>query len=338
MDRARSVPLLWHTDKTAICARIAGNPGRLKILLKTKNDPFFIRRWVRHHAKIVGLRNLIIFDNMSDDPDILNFYADLADDLHVVRFAGFHDIVHHTSQIPELYAALATACDYFIFLDTDEFLVLLDGQASSDGPGLLHFIERNRDVDVFPATWLLNLAGSETRFLCGPDFRSFSDGLAWGKPIIRSKARFSGFINHNIQIDKSLFRPRLVLNFFVLHMVQLSAAQRIKTNVIKLVARGFAAAQDSAEAIAERDLADVNDNSAVMYVTEIRRLLPARDVPIVAVPALPQGCFEFMPGGAIDYHSDAERTMMADYLANAGDVAARVLAIAGRSTYGEETA
>ena len=43
----------------------------LKILLKTKDDPFFLAQWIDHHLGIVGPGNIIIFDNGSTNSEVL---------------------------------------------------------------------------------------------------------------------------------------------------------------------------------------------------------------------------------------------------------------------------
>jgi hypothetical protein len=332
MTAAATALQAWETDKAAACARIERNAGFLKILLKIKNDPIFLGRWVRHHAKIVGLSNLVIFDNMSDDPDVLSLYRGLSNDLHVTTFTGLHNNIHDASLFPELYASLARSCEYFLFLDADEFLVLFDGQRYYDALSVSRFIERNRDVDVFPSAWLLNMAGSDTKFLSGADFARFSDGLPWGKPVLRSKLALSGYIQHNIQLDKSLYRSRLVTNLFLMHMVQLSAKQRVRANFYKLLARNFISPDDSLEKIAQIDPGGITDANIRLYVSEIRRLLPNCEAPGAGSPRLIPGSLELMPNGTISYYSEAERAVMASILVNAGGIADRALRLPEAAT------
>lgn len=39
----------------------------LKIILKVKDEPDLIRRWIQHHAKLVGRHNIIVVDCGSSD-------------------------------------------------------------------------------------------------------------------------------------------------------------------------------------------------------------------------------------------------------------------------------
>jgi len=327
MSGAAAPPPAWETDKEQVCARLAGRRGFLKILLKTKDDPFFLRRWIQHHARIAGLRNLVVFDNMSSDPGVLALYRAAPKDLLVVRFAGQPDAVHDVARFPELYAALRRACEYFIFLDTDEFLVHIDEHGWRDGFGLLRFIERNRDIPVFPTTWLHDEAGSDTRFKIGDDLGELSHGLRWGKPVLRAAAPVEGFINHNIQLGKSLFGARPPLNLFTLHMVQLSPAQRIRANMLKLVARNFIGEGESAHDVAARDLSAIEDANVRAYVAEIRRMLETDEARRAAEEPLPPGHLELRPDRTIAWHGEAERARLCGFVANADDLAGRILEI-----------
>jgi hypothetical protein len=322
------IGLSWADDRTIACTRIAGRPATFKILLKSKNDPFFLKRWVAHHAKIVGLQNLIIFDNMSDDPDVLSFYRTHAKDLLVIRFSDFHDNLHDTVLFPDLYAALESGCEYFIFLDTDEFLILLDGHRHQQSVGLQHVIASHPGTDVFPATWLLNAAGSATRFLVGADMERLNHGLTWGKPIIRSRAGARGFINHNSQIEKWLFQSGIVTRFFVLHMVQLSAKQRVAANFQKLVANGFAAVTDRLQDLVERDMSRITHRNTLLYVSEIARLLPLVSEPVPAADdACSAGCLHLRPDGTVRYDSAVEEALFMNFLTRGDEIARSILNI-----------
>jgi hypothetical protein len=264
----------WDSQREQCCAQIARTPATLKILLKTKNDPYFLEPWIVHHHKIVGDGNIIIFDNMSDNDEVLGIYEKYKDVAVFIRFPGYHDSIHHTEQFSELYRSLSQSTKFFTFLDTDEFLVLFDGEKCHRDHCLNEFINRNDTADVFPGTWLKNTDWCATRFVCGHEFVHLAGSIAWGKPILRSRAKFRGFINHNIQLDQTLFRAPFKTNFFVLHMVNLSPDQRISSNIHKLMARGFAQPGESAEAICVRRLDGITDSNTIRYVEEIRRLMP----------------------------------------------------------------
>src|SRR4051812_33855099 len=97
---------LWSAEKSKICARLRGKKSQLKIVLKTKDESFFLRRWISHHAQIVGADNLVIFDNGSEDPDVLATYEEFRGRIEIVRFDDFHNNLHRVEQYQDLYDAL----------------------------------------------------------------------------------------------------------------------------------------------------------------------------------------------------------------------------------------
>ena len=74
-------------------------------------------------------------------------------------------------------------------------------------------MDGNDTADVFPGTWLPNVDWRDTRFVCGYEFDQLANGIAWGNPILRSKAKLTGLMDHNIQLDQTLFGTPLKTNF-----------------------------------------------------------------------------------------------------------------------------
>jgi hypothetical protein len=302
--------LHWDADRRACCAAIKRTRATFKILLKTKDDPVLLERWIAHHRDIVGDGNIVIFDNMSNDDAVFRIYEAYRHVVNVFRFEGYCDLVHDVSSYPELYRALAESAEYFAFVDTDERLVLFAEDRWRGGRILSRFIEENRSADAFPATWLDNVDWSATRFRCNTDFDGLAGAIAWGKPILRATANLRGFLNHNIQLDQSLFTAPFRTNFFVLHLKNLFPEQRISANVNKLVARRFARAGESAEAICRRDLAAVGDVNTTRYVEEIRRLMPLRGQGARNAGPIDAGCLELRQDHSIGYFSEREKALV----------------------------
>lgn len=224
----------WGADTAEILSQIVSQPSPFKIILKIKDDPYFLERWIRHHSAIVGINNLIIFDNMSSLDEMFDIYGRYADNLLVVQFSGFHNRLHRTHEFPELYEGLQKACNYVAFLDSDEYLVHIGPDyCVRTGKFVLDTL-LSLNTSVIPGSWLENVAGYEDRFWYDIGQNHAVAGLRSGKPIISTSALVSGMINHNRQIDVSIYDRNVVLNFFVLHLKRLSPEQRIESNYRKL--------------------------------------------------------------------------------------------------------
>src|ERR1700690_1579011 len=303
----------WESDSAEICDRIGRVRAPIKILLKTKNEPFFIERWIAHHAKIVGPENVIVFDNMSDDPQVLAVYRKWRGEIPIVRFGLGHFClnIHHTYLYGDLYRALAKSCDYFLSLDTDEFLVLMNDDRYYHDDRIVSFVEENSTYDLFPATWLPNANWSAELFNCGPQAVDLARNLACGKPLIRSDKIPTGFSNHTFQLGVRLFAPPFKANLFLLHLSRLNPRQRMTANMNKLVAAAVAAPGQSPETIALRT--DITDPIMAGYVDEIRDCLAAERAPS-GVASLGPGCLKLGNDGAVAYYGEAERDLITDYI------------------------
>jgi hypothetical protein len=308
----------WDADRAEFCAEIEKVRSPIKIVLKTRNDPFFIERWIKHHMKIVGPENLIIFDNMSDDPELLAVYGKYRRQLNIVRYSGRHyNEVHHTETYKELYRSLARSSEYFMVLDTDEYLILIENDAFYDGDRIVEFVMANRNQPLLPSTWLWNVNWSSTQFRCG-DNRRLAEDLSCGKPLLRSDSIQSGYVCHNFQLGPGLFKPPLNSNLFLLHLTRLIPQQRISANLNKLIGGGVARSGESPESVVART--DITDALMLRHVGEIRELLALRERQDLGEAALPAGSLELMPDGTIGFSSDAERNVFSEYVADSKPV------------------
>lgn len=127
---------LWGKEHEKICREIRSTTSSLKIILKTKNEPYLLQRWIDHHVQIVGAKNLIIMDNCSDDPAILEVYKRNSDVVSAYAYSGHHNSLHRISVFPELYKSLRESCGFYVFIDTDEFLYWADNGRRSFASGL----------------------------------------------------------------------------------------------------------------------------------------------------------------------------------------------------------
>ncbi len=296
--------LNWNTDATFVCDLIKAHSSFFKIGVKTKDDHDGIRAWIEYYSAIVGLENLLIFDNMSTDQDTQEFYRSLSGKVMVIQYAGFHNYIHATAIFHLLYETLAKSCEMFAFFDTDERLVLfVDGEYFCKKE-ISNFLEYRGQFAAFPCTWLDNAVSSTTVFNCGSGLAKLEWGLAWGKPILRTSVATNGIIMHNIQLPTDHYTPTTPLNLFCLHLKNLDPQRRIQVNVLKLVARGFIPANSSIDEILHSSITKVTDPSILTYLNEIRRMMA---VDPRTVSQMTSGRIELLPGHRIGWFSDQER-------------------------------
>jgi Glycosyl transferase family 2 len=312
MAGGNDVPL-FGDRRGECCARIEQVWAPVKIVLITKDDPYLIERWIAHHIKIVGAEGLLIFDNMSDDPQVHSVYEKYRDRVNIMRFADKYMNVHHSRAYSDLYGALARSSDYCIFLDTDEFLILIDNDRYYDNDRILSFVMSNSGCDLFPSTWLMNENWIDSQF-SSTDAGQLPQLLACGKPLIRSSKFPPGYVNHNFQLGARLFAPPFKANLFLLHLTHLYPRQRISANVNKLITLGVVQPGESAESIAARD--DIADVVAALYAKEIGDCLALDGKINLVNRVLRPGSLELLPDGTISYYSDAERKALNAFISD----------------------
>jgi hypothetical protein len=264
--------LNWQIDEEEIKKEIEGVYSPLKIILKTKDESGLVEEWVAHHKKITGA-SLIIFDNLSEENSVKEVYQNLESDAKFFEFSGNHNLIHDTSFFSGLYESVRKSCDYYVFLDTDEFLYLTDGAVIYNDFNDFLKVQGVRREDVFLGFWAIS-NGSNKHALYFNDIPSrFSSCLKGGKPIISSKAVVSGFINHNIQLMENNIGSELSVGGGVLvaHYNMFYKERRIEVNRRKILAHGFMNSEEEIDnALADGDFSRYSGNLK-NYLQEIYR-------------------------------------------------------------------
>ncbi|MDR3571115.1 MAG: glycosyltransferase family 2 protein [Candidatus Pacebacteria bacterium] len=304
----------WDSDKLAFAEQVKQTASRLKIVLKTKDEHLFLPMWIAHHERIVGRNNIIIFDNNSSRSDVIDYY-NRNNDLIISSYTGFHNYIHVQEMFKELYEAINSSCDYFIFLDSDEFLVWSDGVDYISDGRLIEKLANLGDARAIPTMWLHNVISNSQLFVCGTTPGHLRGGLQWGKPIIKSNTVSDKIILHNAQLDSSYYDIPLAINFFCLHMTKLFPEQRIASNIRKLVARKFADRDETVSQILAKDASRSTDPNIPLYLNEIKLLLSS--VPVTSQnSALVPECMRFNEDGSIAFYSDLERETFINFINN----------------------
>lgn len=317
----------WTTDRARICRRIAAQKSPLKLILKIKDDPILLPRWIAHHAPIVGYQNLIIADNESTDPDVLRLYERYVERLTVFRFSGFHNHLHDPQMFPEFRSALADSCAYLMFLDSDERLMWVEADRWFTDASVVERITGALDAGGLPGSWIYNAPGSDTVFQLGTNANWLHEGLRWGKPLLPADYAEPGLILHNIQYPRWLFAGTSTTNLMIQHLPHLSPEQRLRTNLNKLAARGFATAAMDVPSVLALDRSRIKDETMIRFLREIELIVETQGAPPRDYDPLPSGHIRFAPDGRIEVAGAAERDLLDDLLRNGGMHLAQVFAV-----------
>jgi hypothetical protein len=316
----------WTHDKLLVTAELAERRSSLTICLKTKDEPCFLEQWITHHARIVGLRNLVIFDNMSTSETVFSIYEKFRPDLLVIQFDGYCDALHQVVRYRELYDALKQSATFFTFLDTDEFLVLVEDDRFCADASIVEFIRSHVDVNWFPATWLHNAFRSESRFRCGSDMSVLVKNLRHGKPVVRSAAIVDGVLLHNFQLFSAIDASRTRTNLFLLHRKNLSPERRIAVLMRRLLlqcllpgqataVRNFMSEGDTLETILAKDI-DCLPQSMKHEFIELRSLVELPETHVPATDILEPGHMRFCSDGRLEFYGEKEKVLVRSFLAD----------------------
>lgn len=295
--------LHWPDDAGAIAAAVARRPAVLKIVLKTRNDPWLLAGWIAHHAAIVGPENLVIADNLSDDPGVLDTLRGAAREGAVVfRFAGFHNHLHDSARFGPLHAALAEAARWRLLVDTDERLVWLErGRWLADDSLPARLPPAPAGGAALPGLLLPGLPGEAWRVELPEPGPPLVGVVAWGKPAVAGPVLPPGLRCHNIQHPAALFAGGAAPRLALLHLNRLLPGRTLATSHQKLVARGFCAPKSRPETVAQRAPATVLDPTIRRILREMRLVLhpaPVGGPPPEALCLEPDGTIAVGPEAA----------------------------------------
>jgi hypothetical protein len=260
----------WSNASVQFCAAIRATPALVKFVTKVKDDSNFLRKWIAHHAAIAGMENLIVFDNMSTSPEMIQLYEEFGGQLKAIQFSGFHNHLHRPEHFPEMYASLQASCKYYQVSDVDEFLTFIDDSLRHD-VGLVRSKLEQWDFPVIPTVWLENQTGKENAFRFGRSRDQLPVNIGGGKPILAATTPVEGIIGHNFQVKQSSYGS-LRLNFFLMHMKWLLPEQRIAANMAKLRAYKQLSADATIDDVLAIDVSTMEKGNPRMWVTEIHRL------------------------------------------------------------------
>lgn len=247
-------------------------PGRntlLKIILKVKDEAYFIRGWIEYHARIVGYHNLIILDCGSTDPVFLRILSSYKDRVLIMNYTQYYDHIHSTWANRGLYNLLSLNCKYVTVLDADEFLFGCSGDELS--PKLVEPILRNSEETILAGTWFHNVSSPgelegemllEGRMTFGLTDAELGHGTVAGKAIVRSdRTLVAHHVGHNLHVKEvmALMSEHSFGQMGIFHLTHLPRSQQQQRALKHLRAKGVLPADVTNEEDVSRLVADLRD-------------------------------------------------------------------------------
>ncbi|KQM21482.1 hypothetical protein ASE73_15650 [Sphingomonas sp. Leaf24] len=204
-----------YRDWVAVGRRIgltynAASNTTLKIILKVKDEPELIDKWVNHHAAIVGYENIVILDCGSQEPEYLAKIERYARKMIVLSYPNHYNTIHNPQANVDLYNLICANARYMTILDADEFLFAShEGKLSPSA--VIPLLERS-DESAFAGTWL-NVQtiipevdgvldwSIKAELAVGP--KDIKQGTVAGKSVIAtSVVRGLSHLGHNLHVPK----------------------------------------------------------------------------------------------------------------------------------------
>jgi hypothetical protein len=234
--------LSWDKERRKICSLVEQEKSVLKIVMKTKNENFFIEKWIQHHIKLLKDTRLIIFDNMSTDEHVIGIYKKYEKNILLVKFDGFMDAIHMAHLFMPLYRDLSRSSLFFTIIDSDEYLYLYDGNKIINDGSIVSLLEDSQDAHFFAPCWINNINADEKLLSFNPlNLWSFH----MGKPVVNAKiipefeialSKYNcPILHHTKDLPLSVY-GKAPTRFLLLHLKNLNRYQRIRANMEKLVA------------------------------------------------------------------------------------------------------
>lgn len=301
---------LWGIDTEEIVERVMSTDGVLKIVVKTRNEFSQLREWYHHHCQIVGEQNIIIADNLSSDMDALYLLRETSTSSVAFQFSGFHNHFHDQSKFPELYSAIRKSSQFYTVLDSDERLVWIEDAHWISDERIVDRIQSLAPFQILPGNLIWNRVGSRSRFKFSPDEEEARTIVSWGKPVLSSSCPVAaGHRCHNVQHPRELLRRGPGNHLFQQHLANLYPAERIRSNITKLVAHGVLKGEQEVEDILTMDFAAVagRNEAARRFLWEIRSLSADLAEQANLGTELLAGAIEFIPGGSMMFHDDSQK-------------------------------
>jgi hypothetical protein len=112
-------------------------------------------------------------------------------------------------------------------------------------------------------------------------------------------------------------------------MAYLSPKQRIRTNLNKLIARGFIRREEAIEDVLAKTCED-NDPNIVLYLAEIRSLIGSTEILESEADSLTSGTLRIARDGKVDFSSALEESLIGSFVSEFAVACSNTFASPGR--------
>ena len=273
----------WDTQASAACAAVREYRQTLRVVLKTKDEVELLEKWIWHYLSLLGdSARIIVLDNLSSHPAVLECYEKYAPWLIVVFFHGDQDRVHDASPFLPLYEAIWASSLFYTIVDTDEFLCLYDGYRLIQDTRVLAYLKKSQGVTFFTPHWLPNNYFQEHTFVFQDDPNLIFHNMLYGKPILNSqlvqrKIPPTKRILHTADLPVTVHEGHSPACFLLLHRKDISKTRRIRVNMDKLVSSGFIRDRDDFASVLQVDMKTIPNATTRTYIQELYSIIGGQD-------------------------------------------------------------
>lgn len=98
----------------------------LKIFIMTKDEYELIEDFIIYHGELIGYKNLVIIDNGSTHPTVLDVYRRYANRINLHYESGFEGM-KQSDYMCKYFDMYRSTCKFVLGCDTDEFIYQING-------------------------------------------------------------------------------------------------------------------------------------------------------------------------------------------------------------------
>ena len=139
-----------------------GEHTLIKIILPTYNEASLLRMWLDYYEKLIGLHNIIIFDNESDNTEVLKILSDYRSRLLIIYTTKYYFDLEYNKDpaFEKIIDIIKNECKFVTKLDTDEFLCYYDRKNKKFDNSKLLDLLFNCETNI-GTIWLSNIYTKE---------------------------------------------------------------------------------------------------------------------------------------------------------------------------------